>query len=793
MGGSGKGHSKGSGSGSKGVSAQANPTMPIHRQGPPAGYGQGIDYHGAAATVPDEVPHMSRLANTPNAWVWNGEMLLVKWPVEFSMSKAFPPPGSADCLMELHDELAVQGATFSMRSQRKRKQSDEVTFQRLRIVGPPGSVVQIYRRLRLVAGKCMHSFKGLPPVNRPRVFAVNDKGWDYDKKGYLKESLRDMDDTGADPDDFDDYSDDEYVEIQTQSIDYRQSMQQSLAVGELDVLQSNRELTTGRKTHGHDGVGDIQPMLQNPMDELLAYLLRLARQYTAAAPGCCGNIPPKQWMNEQLDAAEARGSEMIHVGAFAELFVVSISTNMKRNKQCIVAHLFNLVTSFVYFLHIRFVLTSFGDDAEDVNLLRIIFAPVVQWGILIIASGGVAGVTMHEKSGWLDKPAWMPSLPDNVCHPGQQLMPFQRYWHSSLCKNASHMVAKYKFDKTANLFINTDCDNFWPTAYLESVWAIFQKNENAKGLCIFPHGNVDGGTTGRLVYRPVDFWAIGGYDESLSPAGGQDVQLRLRLGMYGMALGTGKQDFKIKNYQMVGGCFPNDFDNTTMKHDRGLAKTVNIDPGLLAALPGPEYKKWHKMNALNWQENVAPRITAKQWLCNGDMRNGKTELGCWWNAFPTNSIVAPDPVEGITPSAWPYIAQQSVPTSGGASSSAPHAGTSEAVPSVPAPAGSATTSVDVMAGLPRSDNKKKLMVNIYVVGIARLTEFSRDEHTCPVAEGSVNLARASIAVHSAWQMIDGQAPSIFCLERRTCFFPLPEARVLYCCSVLELHSHAGTP
>ena len=167
------------------------------------------------------------------------------------------------------------------------------------------------------------------------------------------------------------------------------------------------------------------------------------------------------------------------------------------------------------------------------------------------------------------------------------------------------------------------------------------------------------------------------------------------------------------------------------------------------------------MNTLNWQENVAPRITAKQWLCNGDMRNGKTELGCWWNAFPTNSIVAPDPVAGINTSAWPYIAQQSVPTSGGASSSAPRAGTSEAVPSVPAPAGSAITSVDVMAGLPPSDNKKKLTVNIYVVGIARLTEFSRDEHTCPVAEGSVNLAKASIAVNSAWQMIDGQAPSIF--------------------------------
>jgi hypothetical protein len=326
----GTGRGGSSSSAGKGGSAQAKVTMPMHRQEPPAGYGQRIDYHGAAAAHPDEVPHMSRLQNTPKAWISIGEMLMVKWPVDFSMSTAFPPPGTADSLLELEDELAVQGASFTMRAQRKRKPTDVISYHLLRIVGPPGSAKQIYRRLRTVAGNFMHRFKGLPPVNRPRVFAVTDKGWDYDKQGFQAENLKDMDDTGAAPDVNENYSDDEYVEDNIHGQDYRRTMQHSLAVGEIDVMQSESEERTGRKAYNQYGVADIPQLVQRPLDVLLTYLLRLARQYSAAAPDCCGHIPPKQWMTEQLDAAEARGSELNEVGAFVELFVVSISANMKR-------------------------------------------------------------------------------------------------------------------------------------------------------------------------------------------------------------------------------------------------------------------------------------------------------------------------------------------------------------------------------------------------------------------------------------------------------------------------------
>jgi hypothetical protein len=93
-----------------------------------------------------------------------------------------------------------------------------------------------------------------------------------------------------------------------------------------------------------------------------------------------------------------------------------------------------------------------------------------------------------------------------------------------------------------------------------------------------------------MAYRPIDFWTIGGYDESLGPSGGQDVQLKMRLGWYILASGGTDHVCKVKNYQIVGGCFPNDFANTAMKHDRALAKTVNIDPVLLAKFKGPEEK-----------------------------------------------------------------------------------------------------------------------------------------------------------------------------------------------------------
>ncbi len=104
---------------------------------------------------------------------------MVKWPAHVTMAKAFPALGAEDCLGDLREELAVQGAHFTMRGSHKRKEGDQSTGNLLRIIGPPGSVVQIYSRLRKVVGKNMKCFTGLPPANRPRVFAISSTGLDY--------------------------------------------------------------------------------------------------------------------------------------------------------------------------------------------------------------------------------------------------------------------------------------------------------------------------------------------------------------------------------------------------------------------------------------------------------------------------------------------------------------------------------------------------------------------------------------------------------------------------------------
>jgi hypothetical protein len=188
---------------------------------------------------------------------------------------------------------------------------------------------------------------------------------------------------------------------------------------------------------------------------------------------------------------------------------------------------------------------------------------------------------------------------------------------------------------------------------------------------------------------------------------------------------------------LVGGCFPNDFGNTRVKHDRGEAKMTNIDPALLSAFPGPATKQWAKMNARNWQDNMSPGIRNKVWLCNGHMENEKTELGYWWNCLPTCRIVPPDRIEGMPVSAWPYKDERVPLSSGVADPSAPQVASHEAVPGGATSAGSADTLRDPsLASLEgTTGHKKKLLVNIYVVGIARLTEFDRDDNTCSVIHG----------------------------------------------------------
>ncbi len=266
--------SQGSGKGGKKPGAPAwtsslphRSTLPVHRAAPPAGCGKGIDFHGAASSSITGVPHLASQVDTPNAWLAHGEMLMVRWPPHMNISKAFPPPGAMDNLTDLKDELAVMGATFTMRGERKRRNVDGSSYHMMRIVGPPGTVVQIYRRLRTVAGFFVKSFKGLPPVNRPRVFAVNEDGHANDHQGLLNRQDNSIDETNPESGLTEVLSDDEYADKVEQGYDYRASHQLSLAPGEVDVALNNAELTTGRESCEQGDVLDIARDMKPNFDD----------------------------------------------------------------------------------------------------------------------------------------------------------------------------------------------------------------------------------------------------------------------------------------------------------------------------------------------------------------------------------------------------------------------------------------------------------------------------------------------------------------------------------------------
>jgi hypothetical protein len=266
--------SQGSGKGGKNPagaawtsSQQHRSTLPVHRAAPPAGCGKGIDFHSAASSSITDVPHLASLVDTPNAWLANGEMLMVRWPPHMNISKAFPPPGAMDNLTDLKDELAVMGASFTMRGERKRRNVDGNSYHMLRTVGPPGTVVQIYRRLRTVAGVFVKSFKGLPPVNRPRVFAVNEDGHANDHQGLLNRQDNSIDETNPESGLTEVLSDDEYADKVEQGYNYRASHQLSLAPGEVDVALNNAEFTTGRKSCEQGDVLDIARDMKPNFDD----------------------------------------------------------------------------------------------------------------------------------------------------------------------------------------------------------------------------------------------------------------------------------------------------------------------------------------------------------------------------------------------------------------------------------------------------------------------------------------------------------------------------------------------
>jgi len=105
------------------------------------------------------------------------------------------------------------------------------------------------------------------------------------------------------------------------------------------------------------------------------------------------------------------------------------------------------------------------------------------------------------------------------------LNPEPTQFHSSKAKNQAHRLA------TGDILINLDSDNFIGDSY-ELIAETFHQS---KAVCLQMYGgSCRDGTFGRIGIHSDYFYALGGYDESFLPMGGQDVDLIHRAKAFGL-------------------------------------------------------------------------------------------------------------------------------------------------------------------------------------------------------------------------------------------------------------------
>jgi hypothetical protein len=106
------------------------------------------------------------------------------------------------------------------------------------------------------------------------------------------------------------------------------------------------------------------------------------------------------------------------------------------------------------------------------------------------------------------------------------LNPEPAQFHSSKAKNQAHRIA------TGDILVNLDSDNFIGESY-KLIKETFVKS---KEICLQMYGGrCRDGTFGRIAMHKDYFYALGGYDESFLPMGGQDVDLIHRAKAFGLS------------------------------------------------------------------------------------------------------------------------------------------------------------------------------------------------------------------------------------------------------------------
>ena len=322
-----------------------------------------------------------------------------------------------------------------------------------------------------------------------------------------------------------------------------------------------------------------------------------------------------------------------------ETRVVFCITCLKRDEQLMTALAINIVLWWQYRQYWRMAICTFGEDDNLVSRLEQVFKKAFDAGLLVLASGGSTG-KKRAADGAYSKPKWMPLKPHEALPRGGGAssevvgMPYLQYWHASTAKNASHQVANHAFGSNC-LWVNWDCDQIAPVEYVKAVLNNYERFGHISGLCMRCM-KCSGALTGRLAYRGEDFMKIGGYDEyQTPPSGGQDVDLRIRLGMMQShpsgAKTRSEGDIRLTGQTLCGTDLPNDFERQDRGWLRGGSKVQNCDERVIASFTQKgSNKTWGSMNESGWARIYKPRLDNREISRNTIMLEDQVSIGCWF-------------------------------------------------------------------------------------------------------------------------------------------------------------------
>ena len=179
------------------------------------------------------------------------------------------------------------------------------------------------------------------------------------------------------------------------------------------------------------------------------------------------------------------------------------------------------------------------------------------------------------------------------------------YFEASVAKNSSHMAAitYLGVPEELLLLINLDCDNLVSVPFLQSVGsAVTVSRQDPRAF--FSWAGQDGGVTGRAGLRASTFLEMGGYDQSFSGSGYQDIDLRER---------ARRRGTWHKMAPPAGGRFPDHSipNHADVKVAHGRAKTANLPPQ-------HRVLSWGQMNAQNRDRSLR-NIAANHLVANTDV------------------------------------------------------------------------------------------------------------------------------------------------------------------------------